>query len=218
MRSSQGFDFRCGGVLIKDDYVLTRAACVVDGTKDDYQVVAGTISINPTTNNKNEQLRFISKILFHNHFNKKTYEHDVAILKLENKIKLSKVTQVIKLPKPHENPNKGNLDQFVVGYEYLYSYGLQYFEGHVTFYENKLKYYFNNRDKGAIMSADVCVEKSGDGYKLIGFSNVGEISLVSLDVDWINNNIVDNPSKANIQSYYQCFKSCYEEFVKTMTD
>ncbi|XP_023247201.1 uncharacterized protein LOC111643490 [Copidosoma floridanum] len=107
------------------------------------------------------------------------------------------------------------MDQFVVGYEYIFSYGLQYFKGHVIFNEYESKYYFNNEEEEAIMSADVCVEKSGDGYKLIGFDNVGAISHVSPDVNWIKNNIVDNAVKANIQSHYQCFKSCYEEFIKT---
>ncbi|XP_052462261.1 granzyme G isoform X1 [Carassius gibelio] len=93
----------CGGMLIREDYVLTAAHCLnrsVFSRKDHFEVVLGAHNI--TQKEKSQQRIPVKKYIRHPMFeqnNEINYSYDIMLLKLKNKAKLSKYVKVQPLPK-----------------------------------------------------------------------------------------------------------------------
>ncbi|XP_065107503.1 transmembrane protease serine 9-like [Paramisgurnus dabryanus] len=93
----------CGGMLIKEDFVLTAAHCL---NRSDYsgqnhlEVVLGAHNINQKE--KSQQRIQVKQYHRHNLFeqnNVKDYSYDIMLLKLKMKAKLNKFVKVMSLPK-----------------------------------------------------------------------------------------------------------------------
>ncbi|KTG07137.1 hypothetical protein cypCar_00017684 [Cyprinus carpio] len=93
----------CGGMLIREDYVLTAAHCLnrsVFSSRDHFEVVLGANNI--TKKEQSQQRIPVRKYIRHPMFERNKavdYSYDIMLLKLKNKAKLSKSVKVMPLPK-----------------------------------------------------------------------------------------------------------------------
>ncbi|KAA0715657.1 Granzyme B [Triplophysa tibetana] len=101
----------CGGMLIKENYVLTSAHCLKDiSGKKQLEVVLGAHNIDQ--NERSQQRIQVIKYIPHPGFeqnNNKNYSYDIMLLKLKTKAKLNKFVKVVTLPNKYvKTPGHGN--------------------------------------------------------------------------------------------------------------
>ncbi|XP_073767503.1 granzyme 3, tandem duplicate 4 isoform X1 [Danio rerio] len=87
----------CGGILIKEDYVLTSAHCWKDTTN--LEVVLGAHNISQRENS--QQIIQVQKYIKHPNYQKKNHSFDIMLLKLKTKAVLNHFVNITNLPK-HE--------------------------------------------------------------------------------------------------------------------
>ncbi|KAK7169227.1 hypothetical protein R3I93_005269 [Phoxinus phoxinus] len=94
----------CGGMLIREDYVLTSAHCLNRSdfsSRDHFEVVLGAHNIKQ--DEKSQQRINVLKYIQHPKFQpdntEKDYSYDIMLLKLKKKAKLNKFVKVMPLPK-----------------------------------------------------------------------------------------------------------------------
>ena len=82
-------DYLCGGALITDQHVITAAHCVKD--KDDlYSVRVGEHDVNSELDGAKPQEILIATKTPHENFNSVSFQNDIAILKLRQKVKFTR--------------------------------------------------------------------------------------------------------------------------------
>ncbi|KAK9969426.1 hypothetical protein ABG768_027603 [Culter alburnus] len=92
---------KCGGMLIKDDYVLTSAHCW--NKTPDYllEVVLGAHNISQ--NEHSQQIIQVEKYIPHPSYTNNNFTYDIMLLKLKTKAVRNEFVDVIDLPKNNKN-------------------------------------------------------------------------------------------------------------------
>ncbi|XP_073701200.1 granzyme B(G,H)-like [Garra rufa] len=89
----------CGGMLIRNDYVLTSAHCL--NNTDTLEVVLGAHNISQ--NEDSQQIIQVEKYIKHPKYENEPLSYDIMLLKLKTKAVRNEFVSVIKLPKNNEN-------------------------------------------------------------------------------------------------------------------
>lgn len=85
----------CGGVILKNNWILSAARCF-EGPQRDAYINAGVTNANDY-NPPSQHIKF-EKFILHDKWNPITGKGDIALLKLETPLNFSQVIQAIQLP------------------------------------------------------------------------------------------------------------------------
>ncbi|XP_051762608.1 granzyme B(G,H)-like isoform X2 [Ctenopharyngodon idella] len=102
----------CGGMLLKDDYVLTSAHCLSQ-TSNYLEVVLGAHNISQ--NEHSQQIIQVEEYIPHPSYTKNNFTYDIMLLKLKTKAVRNEFVDVIHLPKNNKNI-PAHMECFIAGW------------------------------------------------------------------------------------------------------
>ncbi|KAK9878852.1 hypothetical protein WA026_003686 [Henosepilachna vigintioctopunctata] len=89
--------FHCGASLLSKDYVLTAAHCIGKLKRSKIRVILGDYD-QSTTSDSPAKLRHIVEVIRHRNFDTKSYNHDIALLKLRKPVEFQENIKAVCLP------------------------------------------------------------------------------------------------------------------------
>ncbi|XP_050548407.1 venom serine protease Bi-VSP-like, partial [Daktulosphaira vitifoliae] len=92
--------WKCGGTLIADSYVLTTGYCTLGNNQAKLSIVRlGELNLDPKIqDNASPQDYIIAKIIVHEQYNSQKFLNDISLLKLKNPVRFNHYIQPICLP------------------------------------------------------------------------------------------------------------------------
>ncbi|XP_068624021.1 trypsin-1-like [Battus philenor] len=97
--------FYCGCSLISDFYVLTAAHCTAGFRKD--RIKVRFLEHDRSVANETKTIdRKVSAIIRHERYNPGTYDNDIALLKVDERLDLSKVVKKLRISEDQEEPQE----------------------------------------------------------------------------------------------------------------
>ncbi|XP_077319421.1 mast cell protease 1A-like [Lithobates pipiens] len=94
----------CGGVLIKDDWVLTSGQCSLTEN-----ITSVTLGAHYRDLGSHLQIINVKRSITHEHFNRKNFQNDIQLLQLAHRAKLGKYVNYIILPKTYDDVADGTV-------------------------------------------------------------------------------------------------------------
>jgi len=107
----------CGATLISDNHVLTAAHCLAPFEANQIKVRLGEYDFNQDGETGDATFS-VASMKMHENYNDVTYDHDIAIIKLDRSVIFSKSIWPICLPQPAETFDRRRA--FVIGWGTIY--------------------------------------------------------------------------------------------------
>ncbi|XP_014207732.1 mast cell protease 3-like [Copidosoma floridanum] len=203
------YEYSCGGVLIEENFVLSRAHCVSFDLAM-LTVIAGGIE----SNDENTQKSNVTKIFFHSDYDNRTQQNDIVVLQLEVKIDVNRFVSVINLPDENALIDSDKITKLVgrryfdetnrIGIGFL---EVKFARGRCT--TSKLKKNLCITSTGnedlLMYATDILIQNDGNDTFLIGFASVENdiFTRISLYVKWIRDEILKAKKQYNYEQQYK---------------